>query len=315
MSELAWPLVGHEAAEVSFLAALASEKLHHAWLIEGPSGIGKSILARRLAAALLGAEQQAAGRADVLVSDPVAAKLQAGAHPDFRYLTREPDEKGKLPLFIRVDEVRDSLVNFLALRPALGGRRVCIVDALDDLNLNGANALLKTLEEPPANCVLLLLYHGDRPLLPTIRSRCRRLRLSPLSGADLKTAISLSGKEVQSVALELAHGRPGEALRLSEPDAIKAASLTQRALKGLSRRESAAAGELLLSIGTSTAAFDGFRAALLDWAARTAEQSPEGGEAWLWIVRELERARVDSMDATQTVAGLISGLQERLQSA
>lgn len=315
MSEIAWPLVGHEEAEASFLAALANGMLHHAWLIEGPSGIGKSILAQRLAAVLLGAAQRDASKADVLASDPVAAKLLAGAHPDFRYLAREPDEKGKLPLFIKVDEVRERLVNFLVLRPALGGRRVCILDALDDLNPNGANALLKTLEEPPANCVLLLLYHGDRPLLPTIRSRCRRLRLSPLSEAELKTAISLSGGEVQPAAMELSRGRPGEALRLSHPDAIKAATLTQRALKGLARRESGGATELLLSIGSSTPAFDGFRAALLDWAAQTAEHAPDGGEAWLWIVRELERAKVDSMDATQTVAGLISGLQERLQSA
>lgn len=315
MGELAWSLVGHEAAEASFLASMASGKLHHAWLIEGPSGIGKSILARRLSAVLLGARPEGEARADVRSDDPVAAKLLAGAHPDFRYLARTPDEKGTMPLFIKVDEVREELVNFLNLRPALGGRRVCVVDALDDLNTNGANALLKTLEEPPANCVLLMLYHGERPLLATIRSRCRRLRVAGLNQDQVRATIELSGAEVQPAAMQLAHGRPGAALRLSHPDAVQVAGMTARALKSLSRRESGPAAELLLKAGTSPEAFEGFRAALLDWAEGEAERSSEGGAAWLWIARELERARVDSMDSTQTVAALISGLQERLQSA
>jgi len=130
MSAPAWPLTGHEAAERAFLDALARARLHHGWLIEGAKGIGKAQLARRLAAYMLGARGNANHPLDIPPDAPVARKVIAEGHPDLRWLARRPDDKGKIPQDISVDEIR-KLVAFFTLRPALGGWRVGVVDAVD----------------------------------------------------------------------------------------------------------------------------------------------------------------------------------------
>ena len=132
MENIAWPLLGHERCEASFLEALDSNRLHHGWILEGPSGIGKALLARRMAAKVLGA-QCMSGTLDAAIDDPIIQKLTADAHPDMRWIYRRPDEKGRVKQDIPVDAIRE-LNEFFSLKAGLGGWRVGIIDSLDELN-------------------------------------------------------------------------------------------------------------------------------------------------------------------------------------
>ncbi|HQY44746.1 MAG TPA: DNA polymerase III subunit delta' [Paracoccaceae bacterium] len=227
-------LFGQQAAEATFLDAYATGRLHHGWLLTGPRGVGKATLAWRIARFLLATPPAEGGGLfgdpppppDTLAigSDhPVARRMMAGAEPGLFVLRRGPNDKGdRLSADIRVDEVR-KLKGFLHLSAADGGRRVVIVDAADELNVAAANALLKLLEEPPAGATLLLISHQPSGLLPTIRSRCRELRLSPLSPDDLAQALNQAGAGADdSAALAvLATGSAGEAIRLSNLDGLR----------------------------------------------------------------------------------------------
>lgn len=175
-------LEGHAAAERIFLDAWAKGRLHHAWMIAGPEGIGKATLAWRIARFLLATPQASGEPPHDLGSDPAseAARLVgARSHPDLFVLERPVNpETGKLKQDIAVDDVRR--VNaFFARTAAMGGWRVVIVDAVDDLNASSANALLKILEEPPLKAIFLLVAHAPGRALKTIRSRCRVLALRP----------------------------------------------------------------------------------------------------------------------------------------
>jgi len=175
-------LLGHEAAERTLLDAIAQKRMHHAWLISGPEGIGKATLAYRFARALLAGTTVGAGASLALdPSHPVFRRVAAAGHADLLTIERMVDEKTKrLKRDIAVAYVR-KINGFMALTPAEGGWRVAIVDGAEDLNLASANGLLKILEEPPPRAVLLLVCSAPGRLLPTIRSRCRHLRLDPLA--------------------------------------------------------------------------------------------------------------------------------------
>ncbi len=225
-------LFGQSAADASFLEAYARGRLHHGWLITGPRGVGKATLAWRIARFLLATPSAEEGSLfgdapppaslDIPESHPVARHMRGGAEPGLFVLRRGPNDKGdRLSAEIRVDEVR-RLKSFLHLSAADGGRRVVIVDAADELNVAAANALLKLLEEPPAGATLLLISHQPSGLLPTIRSRCRELRLSPLSPDDLALALAsadLEGADPAALAA-LANGSAGEAIRLVNLDGL-----------------------------------------------------------------------------------------------
>ncbi|MEM9738430.1 MAG: DNA polymerase III subunit delta' [Pseudomonadota bacterium] len=312
---VAWPLFGHDAAEASVIAAMDSRRMHHAWLLEGPSGIGKARLARRFAATLLGAKAMSPNRLDVSREDPIVEKMLAGAHPDFRWVSRRPNEKGKLPLFIPVDQVREDLVSFFTLKPALGGRRVCVVDALDELNASGANALLKSLEEPPSHCVLILIYHGQRALLATIRSRCRRLRMMTLGPEDLEAALSGASETVAARAKGFAAGRPGRAIAFSDPEALAGLAAAETLLGHLDRGPLREAPSIFASAAKSDASFSAFTSGLLDGLGTRAFDQPALADAWLWVTRLLDHASRDAMDRGQTTAKLVSGLQEHYRTA
>lgn len=224
---------GHRAAEAEFLRAFTSGRLHHGWLITGPRGVGKATLAWKLARFLLATPMEDGGlfgapppptSLDIPADHPVARHMRALAEPRLFLVRRGLNDKETgLSAVIRVDEVRE-LKNFLNLSAVDGGRRAVIVDCADEMNPNAANAVLKILEEPPKNVTFFLISHQPFRLLPTIRSRCRELRLTPLSPADLADAlIQASGEtdpaEAEALA-ELAGGSVGEAFRLTNLDGL-----------------------------------------------------------------------------------------------
>lgn len=225
-------LIGHEAAEREFLETFRSGRMHHAWLIGGEEGIGKATLAYRMARFVLahadpGAMDVAlAADLSVPADHPVATQIAAGAHPDLAAIRRTWDSQRKtIPTEIRVDDVRKGLDIFTKTAGS-GGYRVAIVDACDDLNASGANALLKTLEEPPARSLWLLVTHQPRRLLPTIRSRCRPLMLRPLPAETIATVTrGLPGFADQEANLHmraaaLAEGSVRRALTLLDPKSL-----------------------------------------------------------------------------------------------
>lgn len=215
-------LVGHGAAEALLAETRAGGRMPHAWLICGPQGVGKATLAYRLARSVLrhGVGEGPADSLAVAPDDPVARRIAAQAHPDLLVLRRPWDEKTKrLKTVLTVDEVR-RVNGFLAQHAGAGGWRVVIVDAADDMNANAANALLKLLEEPPQKVLMLLIAHAPAKLLPTIRSRCRLLRLRPLEAGEVTEIVrrhadaELPDEDAALLAF-LARGSAGRALRLA----------------------------------------------------------------------------------------------------
>lgn len=218
-------LFGQSAAEAAFLDAANAGRLHSGWLLTGPPGIGKATLAYRIAAHLLARPAPGGlfdpGPATSLALAPDHADLRlirAGAHPRLHVLRRGLNDKGdRLQSVISVDAVR-AVKRFFHMSAADGGARVVIVDAADEMNVAAANALLKELEEPPANTVLLLVAHQPSRLLPTIRSRCRTLRLATLDAGDMAQALAQQGVTVDApdALAALAQGSVGDAMRLTQ---------------------------------------------------------------------------------------------------
>jgi DNA polymerase-3 subunit delta' len=201
-------LYGHEEAEQALLAAWNGGRFPHALLIGGPEGIGKATLAYRIARFVLanGAGGESA-TLDVSPDHPVTRQIEAMAHPDLLVLRRAWNEDTKkIRTEIRVEDVRRT-VSFFGSTSAYGGYRVCIVDSADELNRAGANALLKVLEEPPPRSLLIIISHSPGRLLPTIRSRCRRMILRPLTSDDVERAL----KDIAAGDAELPRERIGEA--------------------------------------------------------------------------------------------------------
>jgi DNA polymerase-3 subunit delta' len=228
-------LIGHEAAEQAFLKAFAAGRLPHAWLISGPQGVGKATFAYRIARFLLSQPMQAeegglfGGSApaaptslDMDRNNPVFRAVAMEAHPDFRLLTPGITDKGKQSKWIQVDDVR-AVKDFLHLKAA-NKWRVVLVDTANQLNISSANALLKSLEEPMPNTVLLLLSHAPQALLPTIRSRCRKLVLQPLPGDRIAAELFARFPDVKAqdraLAAATAGGSLGQAIRMIEQGGV-----------------------------------------------------------------------------------------------
>lgn len=211
------PLYGHETAVAAFRAALDGGRLHHAWLVAGPEGIGKGLFARKAALRVLAQGQGPVARPGFEVPEEhqAARLMAAGSHPDFMLLERLAKDGGtELNRSIKIDQVR-GLQRLFATAPTYSPWRVVVVDAADDLEAAGANALLKNLEEPPDSTVFLLVSHAPERLLPTIRSRCRLLRLAPLEQAEMKRALAQAIPDAPPAELEAlavaGKGAPGRA--------------------------------------------------------------------------------------------------------
>ncbi|MEM9199235.1 MAG: DNA polymerase III subunit delta', partial [Pseudomonadota bacterium] len=263
-------LFGQAAAEAAFLAARTAGRLHHAWLLTGPRGIGKATLAWRIARHLIADIQAAPGLFDAGGNDSVASLDMAPDHPVFRrcaalseprlaLVRRGQDERSnRLRHEITVAEIRN-LRSALQLSAPDGGWRVVIIDAADEMNRAAANALLKFLEEPPAKVVFVLVSHQPARLLPTIRSRCRVLRLHPLPPEAMEMALHQAGAQIsageRAALSSLADGSVGDALRLA--DAGGAALYTElvgllAALPRLDRRALSGFADSLAGRGTET---------------------------------------------------------------
>lgn len=234
-------LAGHDHAEHEIIDAWTSGRLHHAWLISGPKGIGKATLAYRFARfvlagggvdtsdggdALFGAEEIPAAPATLAIAQehPVFRRVAAGGHGDLQVIERGMSDDGKrMQTVIPVEKIR-AVGHTMSLTAGEGGWRVIIVDGAEEMNPNAANALLKVLEEPPPRALLLLVTHAPGRLLPTIRSRCCQLRLSSLAPEIVDNLIAqhqpdLSGEDRQILS-RLSDGSIGRALDLADSGGV-----------------------------------------------------------------------------------------------
>ena len=241
---LAVELLGQDEPARQLARVLASGRVAHGWLLSGPRGIGKATLAWRFARALLGATHDELLRS--APTDRVFRMLAGGSHPDLHVLEVEAS-RGRRAV-IKVDQARDLKEEFGATA-GMGGRRVLIVDAADDLNPQSANAILKLLEEPPSGTVILLINHVPGRILPTIASRCVRLRLKRLDDAVVERLLGQAlpdrPADARRALLPFARGSIGRALWLDEVgfleryhDVLAACAATARggSLSGLAER-------------------------------------------------------------------------------
>jgi DNA polymerase-3 subunit delta' len=325
-------LLGQAPAEATLAEAMRSARLHHAWLLTGPQGVGKATLAFRFARRLLAG---GAGEGESLAlpeTHPTFRRVAAGGHADLLTIEREWDPKRKrLRGEIVVDDVR-RVADFLHLTPAEGGWRVVVLDGAEDLNRNAANALLKVLEEPPARAVLLLVCSAAGRLLPTLRSRCRRLRLGPLDDDSLAALLARYLPETEETErgrlVALAEGSIGRALQLAAGGALGAADLVGQVLEALPGLSATRAHEVADALGRDEDAFSTFMDLLrasLTAAVRAAARGradPDQArllgmrplDAWVdvWhaltsLQDETERFHLDKRQAIVAGFGLLAG--------
>ena len=235
-------LVGQDRAARTLLDAEASGRLHHAWLIGGPRGIGKATLAYRFARWLLASPQERHHGIDGLAVDPAgrtARQVAASSHPNLMTLELPAAAGDKAaPKTIPVEAVR-RVLGFFGTTAADGGRRICVVDAVDELAAAGANALLKTVEEPPPASLILLVSHAPQRVLQTIRSRCRKLSATALGHADVGRVLSsLEGgasaeADLVRRAARASEGSVRRGLALLDPRRLKLLDDVEAALDGL----------------------------------------------------------------------------------
>ena len=323
-------IVGHAGPRTAFLGALSGGSLHHAWLLAGPEGVGKARFAHAVAVRMLAEASEASPLAyglDIPEDHPTRRLIEAGAHPDLRVLERlsKGGETGQetSARSITIDQVR-SLQPMFATTPALGPRRVVVIDAVDDLERGAANALLKNLEEPPAGTLFLLVSHAPGRLLPTIRSRCRLLRFGRLTDEEMRRVLSNASPEANETdipgAIEAGGGAPGRALRFA---GLEVASLDAAIWRMIRSGDPGNAERVRLAQSLSAKAAQPRYEAFLDRAPAAiaaAARTRTGSELGVALdahrdARELAAAAVGlSLDPQATVfdmAGILARLASR----
>ncbi len=318
-------LFGHASAEQTLLDAYRSGRIAHAWLIGGPKGIGKATLAYRMARFVLAhpdpAAVQSARSLAIPPDHPVARRIAARAHGDLLALERTAGDSGQLRSVITVDEVRRT-VGFFGATAGEGGWRVCVVDSADELKYpEGSNAVLKVLEEPPPRSLFLIVSHAPGRLLPTIRSRCRRLSLRSLSEADIAQAVAAAtgadpdDAEIRAAAAA-ADGSVARAIALSGGPLL---ALRDRVIELLDRLPATdplalhALGETLERTGEG--AFETFVGATRDWLSARLDRERDGvrlarvAEVWEKLnraAREVETFNLERKPMVFAVFGFLA---------
>jgi DNA polymerase III subunit delta' len=302
-------LLGNESARDALAAAMASGALHHGWLIAGPEGVGKGSFARMAALRMLAeaAEPEKLSPGwDIPETTRTHHLAAAGAHPDYRELTRLPKDPDKpdeaLARSITIAQVR-SLQALFATKPSLSSRRVIVIDAIDDLERSGANALLKSLEEPPQGTIFLLVSHAPGRLLPTIRSRCRLLRFEPLPETEVATIVrrelpDASEPEVQAL-VRAGKGSPGRALRFAGLD-LAALEADMARLADTGDRDNAIRSRLAKALGAKAAQprYEAFLERAPSFIAERAKR----------VAGEPLRTALDAHAAARDLGGAATGL-------
>jgi DNA polymerase III subunit delta' len=320
-------LRGHERAERLLLRQLRSGRMHHGWLLSGRRGIGKATFAYRLARFVL-RFPNLTGVGDVSslhvpAESAVARRVASGGHPDLLFIERRFDSKtGRIKSEIGVDDIRRT-GEFFGHTPSAGGWRVCIIDTADDLNSESANALLKTLEEPPAQSLVILVSHQPRGLLPTLRSRCIEVGLAPLSLEDTVEVVKeiRPGDNKADRAAVLSRGSPGRALEIMDSPGAKAFETFILRL------------ERLASVDTKLAVADAFQGRgtaedfaifcelLLGWVGEKARATAIAGKgahlalAHDTIVHSIRRTDALNLDRRQTVLDALTVLEDAVKAA
>jgi DNA polymerase-3 subunit delta' len=328
---------GGDGVERAFLDALERGRLHHAWLLVGPEGIGKATFAYRAARRLLGAAADPSlGLLGSPPGDPVCRQVMARAHPDLLVLQRDAED-GKTRKGIPVDDAR-ALPEFFAKTPAASPYRVAIIDAADDLNESAANAVLKTLEEPPERGVVFLVSHAPGSLLPTLRSRCRKLKFQPPSEEAAVTWVAVKSGAREDDArrlLAMARGAPGRAWRLAAEGGLDLDRTARDLLASLPRTDDVAMAALAEGFrGAAGAArfdllMDRLAGRVSDMASASALTGEgEGGgqagtldawaEAWELLVdlpRAAEAVNLDRADVFFTVLSRLRAVTQNVGDA
>lgn len=308
--------VGHAAARERIMAALDNERLPGGLLLHGPRGIGKATLAFDIARTVF-------NRTGDETPAHVAAQVAAGGYPNLRVLRKAPRDTGKgFYTAIRVDEVR-GLIEESRMTRGRAGFRIVIVDSIDDCNPSSANALLKILEEPPAETLFILVSHRPGGLLPTIRSRTQQVALRPLTDADVRRV--LGDRPGVDEAVELAAGRPRrgfEALALGDDAGLKA-------LQGWLKAPGMGATSVYLGVADvlagnkDGAAYAFGREMLGDWIAREAAEAARAGakprlasasELWDKATASFADAEEYNLDARQTLISLMDAIRRHAQT-
>ena len=325
-------LVGHEAAERDALDAFRAGRMPHAWLIGGMEGIGKASFAWRLTRFLLANPDpaapavQRAANLDAPQGHPAMRLVDGLAHPDLALIRRRYDEKKKgLLTQIDAEGLRGALTMFHR-QPAFGGWRICIVDCAEDLNAQSANALLKVIEEPPARSLILIVAHRIGAVLPTIRSRCRKVTLAPLAPAAIGEVVvglgppfAESGAASIEAAAQGAKGSVREALRRLLDDGKGAGAAIDAVIGALPAPPARLADALAdaLAVKGADEAWEAFEVALSGWIVERAHGagSTNAREAWLalWdrlkgILGETEAMNLDKRLATHAMLAEIAGM-------
>lgn len=323
-------LFGHGAAEAFLARSYRSGKGHHAILIEGPEGIGKATLAFRFANHVLTHPEPAEAPetlADPAPDSPVTRQLASGASHHLLHLARPVDEKtGKAKSAITVDEVRRA-GKFLAQTSGTGNWRIVVIDPADDLNRNAANAILKILEEPPKRALFLVLTHAPGKLLPTIRSRCLPLSLSPLAPEDLAAALASlgalpSGARADAV-IAAAHGSVSQALKLVNYGGFDILEAFRTIVGGGAEPPRRDVHKLadVLSAKDSDIVFGFFCRQALDFVTEAAREAALAGDIGradrlaqlsFRLTEKLTVAQAYNLDRKQTVIGLIDDIRAAL---